>query len=85
MIRLGPWTGKYMSKKRFKKQTLMPSTVLKKVLVAQTTAEDYEVYKPFFLFFYNREIHRIGNMGNKSTAALAISPEKGGFAGRTQD
>lgn len=57
---------------------------IEKVLVAQTTAEDYEVYEPFFLFFYNREIHRIGNAGNKSTA-LAISSEKGGFAGRTQD
>lgn len=63
----------------------MPSTVLKKVLEAQTMAEDYEVYIPFFLFSCNREIHCIGNMGNKSIAALAISPEKGGFAGRAQD
>lgn len=48
-------------------------------------AEDQEVYKPFFLFSFNREIHCIGSMGNNSTAALAMSPEKGGFASRTQD
>lgn len=50
MICLRPWTRKYTFKKRFKKKTLMPSTVLKKVLEAQTMAEDYEVYIPFFSF-----------------------------------
>lgn len=63
----------------------MPFTVLRKVLEAQTMVEDYEVHELFFLFSCNREIHCIGNMENKSTAALAISPEKGGFAGRAQD
>lgn len=63
----------------------MPLTVLRKVLEEQTMAKDYEVYKSFFLFSCNREIHCVGNMGNKSTAALAISPEKGGFADRAQD
>lgn len=48
-------------------------------------ADDHEVYKLFFLFSCNREIHCIGNMGDKSSDALTTSPEMRGFAGRAKD
>lgn len=48
-------------------------------------ADDYEVYKLVFLSSCNREIHCIGDMGDKYSDALTTSPEKRGFAGRAKD
>lgn len=77
MICLKPRTGKRLSKKIWETVTL--ATVSKEVLEAQTTTEDCEVYRPFFVLPCRRESHCIGNVGNKSTATLATPPKKGKF------